>query len=136
MRPKRYGGCFLIGHIGWFDRHTPVFRHAFVLGMSTQNTTVYTKNPVTFFIEFYIFAYCFYFTGKLSSKNSYFWFQDSKIQSCWNPKQFWCKGEISSVTVRACYCCRVYFYQHFIVLGDGFFHLFELKFVRWAEFCV
>lgn len=30
----------------------------------------------------------------------------------------------------------MYFYQDCIVPRDRFFYLFELKFIRWSEFCV
>ena len=36
-----------------------------------------------------------------------------------------------------CICgCRMNVYQDFIVLGDRFFYLFELKNIRWSVFCV
>ena len=41
----------------------------------------------------------------------------------------------SNYTVLDCYCCRMNFYQYFIVLGSGFFHFFELKNFRRSVFC-
>jgi hypothetical protein len=40
--------------------------------------------------------------------------------------------EFSYPKVRCGYCCRIYFYQYFIVLKRRFLHLFELKHIRWS----
>ena len=44
----------------------------------------------------------------------------------WEPVPDW-QFETSLFTVPCCYCCRIYPYQYFIVLGSRFFYLFELK---------
>jgi hypothetical protein len=37
---------------------------------------------------------------------------------------------LSHHAVRCRYCCRIYSYQYFIVLGSRSFYLFELKHIR------
>ena len=41
---------------------------------------------------------------------------------------------LRSITSPDVYCCRMYSYQYFIVLGSRFFYLFELKNFRWSVF--
>jgi hypothetical protein len=54
--PKRNGGGFLIGHIGWFRGQRPVFRQANVLSMRTKPQTRTTKYLVALMKSLYVFA--------------------------------------------------------------------------------
>jgi hypothetical protein len=53
--PKRNGGGFLIGQIGWFRCQRRPFGQTYVLGMGTKTAAGYAKNLVAFLKPCYIF---------------------------------------------------------------------------------
>ncbi len=69
-----------------------------------------------------------------SSTPSIYWFSETKHYSYEEPQQDR-EFETSNFTVPCCYCCRIYSYQYFIVLGSRFCYLFEFKNLRMSVFC-
>ena len=123
-------GGFIIGLIGRFYCQRTSFRRSYVLIMSTQTGTVSFKIFITLFKSVYILASCFNFPGKLSPQYRYSWSYETSEKSC---AKWFTRSEFA---IRCGTCCRIHSCLYFIVLGRRYLYLFELKTIRWSEFCV
>ena len=126
----RNGGGLFIRQIGRFYCNDPAFqgpffRHASIPGIRAKTKTGKCIDLVTVLIPFYPAANRFNVTGQLEPQDGHFFrSQETVVKSCSN------RVCLSHAHVPRGHCCRMDFYQHFVVPGNRFFNLSELKNLR------